>query len=174
MASTNDDVYISIVPFAKDVNIGSGIKERDVAALVRERRTASSRRPVSAASVDLTEDQGVLREQRGATWTATSQNAWNGCVMDRDKNYDTTNHTPSSAVRAPWCWPQQYDACPVEMLGMTSVKAYKADADRQDRRHAAERRDQPEDRHVLGLDDPRDVWSVPDPGQEIRTMSIRT
>ncbi len=35
MASTDADVYISIVPFAKDVNIGTGQQERDLAALDR-------------------------------------------------------------------------------------------------------------------------------------------
>ena len=30
----------------------------------------------------------------GKTWTAANHDTWNGCVMDRDQNYDINNTAP--------------------------------------------------------------------------------
>ena len=34
---------------------------------------------------------------RARTWTVASHNTWNGCVWDRDQNYDVQNTAPTSA-----------------------------------------------------------------------------
>jgi Flp pilus assembly protein TadG len=125
MASTNEDVYISIVPFAKDVNIGSSFKNE---TWLRWTGAADSFEQTAGSCGGLF---GSFYKTKAAcqaasrTWTAVSQNSWNGCVMDRDKDYDTTAATPGSAVQGSMVWPEQYGACPVRMLGMTSVKQSK-------------------------------------------------
>lgn len=60
------------------------------------------------------------------TWVKNNRNTWNGCVADRDKDYDTNNTTPSSGVRATMAHAEQYRYCGEAMMGMTSVKASKA------------------------------------------------
>ena len=126
MASANADVYISIVPFSKDVNIGTSFKN---ATWLRWSGAGNS------ADDSFTNTAGTCSSNTWwttynkancpGTWSAISKNSWNGCVMDRDKDYDTTNDVPSSSVQGTMVWPQQYDACPTQMLGMTSVKQSK-------------------------------------------------
>jgi Flp pilus assembly protein TadG len=124
MASADADVYISIVPFARDVNIGSSFKNetwlRWSGASDSYELTA---RKCSGYSEWLKTKSDC--ESWGYTWMVLGQNDWNGCVMDRDKDYDTNATIPSSAVQGSMVWPQQYDACPVVMLGMTPVKSKK-------------------------------------------------
>ncbi len=54
-----------------------------------------------------------------ATWTPDNHNTWNGCVMDRDQSYDTTNTAPSTSMTGTLFPAEQYDACPVPMMGLT-------------------------------------------------------
>ena len=45
------------------------------------------------------------------TWTPTNHNTWNGCVTDRDQNYDTTEY--DAADGAATLFPaEQYSTCP--------------------------------------------------------------
>jgi hypothetical protein len=68
-------------------------------------------------------------EDNGGDWVAVTapHSSWNGCVMDRDKDYDTTivNAIPNASVAGTMVWAEQYNACPAKMIGMTSVKAFK-------------------------------------------------
>ncbi|MGY4623981.1 hypothetical protein [Bradyrhizobium sp. USDA 4486] len=57
LAKTNGDVYISIVPFAKAVNIGA----------------SNYKYWIDFADWD-------------AAWTPANHNAWTGCVVDRDQS----------------------------------------------------------------------------------------
>ncbi len=70
LAKTDGDVYISIVPFAKDVNVGASNYNK--------------------YWVDFT-DWDAARGTRSA-----NHNRWTGCVVDRDQDYDTKNTTPTS------------------------------------------------------------------------------
>jgi Flp pilus assembly protein TadG len=115
MAATNEDVYISIVPFAKDVNIGSSKKNESW----MDFESGGSCSGWGGSSYKTK----TACENAGRTWTNVSKSSWNGCVMDRSEPEDTTNTTPASgATRIP---AEQYDSCPQQMLGMTSVKASK-------------------------------------------------
>ena len=107
-----EDVYISIVPFAQMVNVGS------------------SNRNASWLKWDVYDDTaGYCSRSRydtktncnnaGYSWYATSRSSWNGCVTDRDKPNDTTNTAATSAAtRFP---AYQYSTCPEPILGMTSA-----------------------------------------------------
>jgi Flp pilus assembly protein TadG len=123
MAGSNEDVYMSIVPFAKDVNIGSSFKNETW--LKWSGASDSFEQTAGYCSNNNYKTKASCESSSWRTWTATSKNSWNGCVMDRDKNYDATSDTPSSGTPGTMVWPQQYNACPVKMLGMTSVKASK-------------------------------------------------
>src|SRR5262249_13549024 len=49
------------------------------------------------------------------TWTA-DHSKWNGCVTDRDQNYDTTNTAPGASKGFP---AEQYSSCPTAMMGQS-------------------------------------------------------
>lgn len=90
-AKTDGDVYISIVPFAKDVNAGA------------------SNYTQSWVRWDLW-DQKCGRNCGHSTW--------NGCVTDRDKNYDVQNTAPGTTMTN---FPaEQYNACPTALMPLSS------------------------------------------------------
>ena len=60
-----------------------------------------------------------LCESAGRTWTAKNHNNWNGCVTDRDQDYDTKNTTPTSDYRTKF-YAEQYNACPAQLLPLTT------------------------------------------------------
>lgn len=129
MAKADEDVYISIVPFAKDVNIGTGFKNANWL-----RWDGDGTNGVNGGWSD---ENGSCStwisspryrnkcQNAGGTWTASSKNNWNGCVMDRDKDYDTQNTAPNPSTQATMVSPEQYDACPTEVLAMTPVRSKK-------------------------------------------------
>ena len=93
LAKTNGDIYISIVPFAKDVNVDdsnynqSWIDWTDWDAANGTSTCTSWNWWGGCAS---------------STWTPANHNKWTGCVTDRDQDYDTTNTAPTnSATRFP-------------------------------------------------------------------------
>jgi Flp pilus assembly protein TadG len=50
-------------------------------------------------------------------WIANSANTWNGCVTDRDQNYDTTNDAPTAGGTL---YPaEQYASCPASLVPLT-------------------------------------------------------
>lgn len=102
LAGTNGDIYISIVPFSKDVNMGPSFKD--------------------ASWIDWTDwdaNNGsnvcTARDGRGnctnRVWTPNSHDTWTGCFTDRTQNYDTTNTAPA-AGNIPTLFPaEQYSYC---------------------------------------------------------------
>ncbi|MDQ8726289.1 pilus assembly protein [Bradyrhizobium sp. LHD-71] len=122
MATTNEDVYISIVPFARDVNIGTDKKD---ANWIRWTEWDNDNKKKVCTKSQYTTKRKC--EDNGGTWnTVTAPHTdWNGCVMDRDQDFDTTNTPPDPAVTATMIPAWQSEACPTAMIGMTSVKASK-------------------------------------------------
>jgi Flp pilus assembly protein TadG len=106
-AKKDGDVKISIIPFSTDVNVGAGnvaanwIKWDDYGYCSRSQYT--------------TKDSC---ENRGYTWS-TNKNNWNGCVWDRNKNYDVKNTTPDTNIKATLFPAHQEPNCPVAMLPLT-------------------------------------------------------
>jgi hypothetical protein len=54
-----------------------------------------------------------------ATWTPNNHNTWNGCVTDRDQNYDTNNTPVSTGVPGTLAPAEQYGYCPAAMMGLS-------------------------------------------------------
>jgi Flp pilus assembly protein TadG len=110
-ATTADDVYVSIIPFSKDVNVGS--------ANVNE---SWLRWDLWEASNGTCSDSWRHSQSsctsHGAVWTPAAHSSWNGCVTDRDQNYDTTNDAPvASATLYP---AEQYSSCPAQLMGLSN------------------------------------------------------
>jgi Flp pilus assembly protein TadG len=86
LSKTNGDIYISIIPFAKDVNVGASNYNQNW--------------------IDWADWDAANRNCSGNWWNQTctpkNHNTWTGCVTDRDQDYDTKNTAPtSSATRFP-------------------------------------------------------------------------
>ncbi len=115
-AATNDgDVYVSIVPFAKDVNVGSS--NYGQSWLDFTNWDAANGTNVVTGQNCTTNRFGHQSCTNITTWTPNNHNTWNGCVTDRDQNYDTTNATPVSGGTL---FPaEQYNACPVAVVPLT-------------------------------------------------------
>ena len=88
LAKSPGDIYISIVPFAKDVNMGasnytqSWIDWTDWDAENGTRTCTNWNQWGNCTS---------------SYWTPANHNTWTGCLTDRDQNYDTLNTTPTTS-----------------------------------------------------------------------------
>lgn len=110
-AATNDgDVYVSIIPFAKDVNVGSS--------------------NYNASWIDWegwdNDNQVCTKSKNGdcKKWEAASHSTWNGCVTDRGKpsgpykDYDITVAQPTNDKYSKF--PAEQDgSCPQKMMGLS-------------------------------------------------------
>jgi Flp pilus assembly protein TadG len=109
-ASQDGDVYVSLVPFSKDVNVGAAAAKE---SWVRWDLWEQSNGTCSKSKYKTRSDC----ENAGKTWTVDSHTNWNGCVTDRDQDFDTTNDAPvSDATRFP---AEQYGSCPAPLMGLT-------------------------------------------------------
>jgi Flp pilus assembly protein TadG len=109
-AQQDGDVYVSIIPFSKDVNVGAGnynspwIDWSDWEAV---NGTCSSNKYKTKSDC----------QSHSKIWTPDNHNTWNGCVTDRDQNFDTTNAAPISGSTL---FPaEQYSSCPVALMPMS-------------------------------------------------------
>lgn len=100
-AQTNGDVYVSIIPFAKDVNVDPGNNNNawiDWTEWFKKNGTCSN----AAYS---NQDSCTANNNK---WSKANKNTWNGCVADRGDalapnsgNYDTNVVTPSMGNKNP-------------------------------------------------------------------------
>jgi Flp pilus assembly protein TadG len=110
-ASNPADVYVSIVPFNKDVNVGAtNVGQSWLRWDLWEESNGTcshSRYSTQSQCVD-----------HGYTWTPADHSTWNGCVTDRDQNFDTTNDAPSAGSTL---YPtEQYSSCPTQLMGLSN------------------------------------------------------
>lgn len=110
-ATTSDDVYVSIVPFNKDVNIGASNYSQswlrwDLWEAVNGRCSSSNYTSQSTC------------QSHNKTWTPSNHSTWNGCLTDRDQNFDTTNTAPGTGSTL---YPtEQYSSCPAQLMGLSN------------------------------------------------------
>ena len=110
-AVTADDVYVSIIPFNKDVNVdASNVNATwlrwDLWDAVNGKCSNTTYKTQSSCTA------------AGKTWTPNNHSTWNGCVTDRDQNFDTTNDAP---VAGSTLYPtEQYSSCPVSLVGLSN------------------------------------------------------
>jgi Flp pilus assembly protein TadG len=87
------DIYISMVPFAKDVNLGTSYKDETWI----DWDVWSDQNPTwgTCSNVNKTTKSTCLSNAT-RVWTP-DKTKWTGCVTDRTKDYDTTNTPPTSS-----------------------------------------------------------------------------
>ncbi|MBI1201376.1 MAG: pilus assembly protein TadG [Rhodopseudomonas sp.] len=123
-ATNNGDVYVSIIPFNKDVNVGA----YDPAT--------SNLNWVDWTEWDANNQTCTSSGYGGWGWggngwgnttcTPKNHNTWNGCVTDRDQDYDQLATAPNPDDinlpngKASTLFPaEQYSSCPVAMMGLS-------------------------------------------------------
>jgi len=126
-ATNNGDVYVSIIPFSKDVNVGSSNYN---ASWINWTDWNSDNQTCSGG--------GGWGGWGGHGWgwggwgfhggnncSAANHNTWTGCITDRGPSNAPGNSTWDQVATAPdgttnSLWPaEQYDACPVHMMGLS-------------------------------------------------------
>ncbi len=107
-ATNNGDVYVSIIPFTKDVNVGSGNYAQSWV-----------RWDLWDAANGGSGGNNQNGNNNGGSGSPANHNTWNGCVTDRDQNYDTTNAAASPSMPATLFPAEQYNVCPVAVMPLT-------------------------------------------------------
>ncbi|MGE0063658.1 MAG: pilus assembly protein TadG-related protein [Xanthobacteraceae bacterium] len=123
-AAVNGDVYVSIVPFNKDVNVGSS--NYNASWIDWEDWDDDNGYDSSTTTCTTTKTgkngKSTKKCTTSTTWVPYNHNTWNGCITDRDQNYDQNVTAPSGSKTAnpsPY-WPaEQFDSCPKAMMGLT-------------------------------------------------------
>jgi Flp pilus assembly protein TadG len=115
----NGDVYVSIVPFVKDVNAGPGNYTADWIDWTdwnANNGTCSRTHRHTKSSCTA----------NGGTWTPAAHSTWNGCITDRGTtaapstaNYDTNVTMPTVATPATLFPAEQYASCPLQLAGLS-------------------------------------------------------
>ena len=102
LSKNNGDVYISVIPFEVDVNVGTSNVN---ASWLRWDRWDPNMWKNAGSQQTWCSDSGwsgtlAQCQDRGNTWNHTvgspSHSQWNGCVTDRDQGYDVTSTAPNS------------------------------------------------------------------------------
>ena len=113
-AVNNGDVYVSIIPFSKDVNVGKA--NFQASWLNWEEWDEDNGNDVSTTTC--TKKGKKTKCSTSTNWVPDNHNTWNGCVTDRgDKNspgngdYDTKVTAPTATVVNTLFVPEQYDNC---------------------------------------------------------------
>lgn len=109
-AKVDGDVYVSIVPFSKDVNVGA---DKNAEAWLRWDLWEADNG--SCSNNSYSSQSSCVSHSK--TWTPANHSTWNGCVTDRDQNFDTTN---DAAVAGGTLYPaEQYSSCPVALMPLS-------------------------------------------------------
>jgi Flp pilus assembly protein TadG len=104
LAKTDGDIYISIVPFSKDVNADPTNYNAtwiDWSGWDAANGTCSNTSYTTQSSC----------VSHSKVWTPKNHNTWNGCMMDRTQNYDTLNTAPNQVNTSTLFPAEQYSYC---------------------------------------------------------------
>lgn len=102
-ATNPGDVYVSIVPFSKDVNVGGSSNYTQ--NWVKWTDWNSANRSCVAWN----------RWGNCTQYETNDHSTWNGCLTDRDQDYDVSNAAPVIGTPATLFPAEQYGSCPVEL-----------------------------------------------------------
>ena len=144
VATVSGDVYVSIVPFAKDVAVAKSnytanwvdwedwdaangtcnISGFTTEATCESGSVAACSKPQYTTKSKCNKNGGTWLSTNGI-WTPKAHSTWNGCITDRDKdpvataNYDTKNTAPNPLVPATLFPAEQYASCPEPIMGLS-------------------------------------------------------
>ena len=123
-AGTNGDVYVSIIPFSKDVNVGSANYNANWIDWDDWEDTNGSWQTSTTCTAK--SKRGKSRCTSTQLWVPAAHSTWNGCITDRDMDFDQ-NVTPANPAddtlpvgQASTLYPaEEYGYCPLPMMGLS-------------------------------------------------------
>jgi Flp pilus assembly protein TadG len=120
-ATTNGDVYVSIIPFNTDVNLGSSNYNASWLDWDDWEDDNGHDASTTTCTTQKTGKSGKSKNKctTSTTWIPDNHNTWNGCVTDRDQNYDVSGTAPVTGNAATLFPTDQYGACPVAVKGLS-------------------------------------------------------
>ena len=137
VAINNGDVYVSIIPFVKDVNFGS--TNSNASWIDWTDWNANNGTCTSSGGGGGNGNNGNGNGNNGnggggggstkstctGTWSPNLHSTWNGCITDRGTssapssgNYDTNVTLPTSGNAATLFPAEQYSSCPLQLTGL--------------------------------------------------------
>jgi hypothetical protein len=119
-AAVNGDVYVSIIPFNKDVNVGKS--NYNMSWIDWEEWDEDNGHDEEECKYVKYGKSGKKKKKCSDKWVTANHNTWNGCITDRDQEYDRKVDVPTSTSTSypTKLWPaEQFDDCPAEMKGLT-------------------------------------------------------
>jgi Flp pilus assembly protein TadG len=126
-AGSDGDVYVSIVPFSVDVNVGKG--NYNANWIDWTDWDDDNGQDVQTCTNKKTGKNGKTQKKctGTTTWVPDNHNTWNGCVADRDQNYDRLATAANPADKnlpdtsASTLFPADQDgSCPQPIMGLGS------------------------------------------------------
>jgi Flp pilus assembly protein TadG len=124
-ATVPEDVYVSIVPFSRDVNVGAA--NYSASWVDWTEWESNNGRNVGTTTCD---NRGHGRGNDCTTtyaWVPDDHSTWNGCVGDRgtssgpsSQNYDQKADVPVQGKPESLFPADQYDSCPLQMMGLNN------------------------------------------------------
>ncbi|MBX6427091.1 MAG: TadE/TadG family protein [Variibacter sp.] len=115
-AKTPGDVQVSIVPFAKDVNVGANY----YTAEWLDWSDWDEENGEDVSTKICTNGKGKRKKcTTSTTWVPADHKTWNGCVTDRAQDYDVRNTLPTVTNKDTLFVAEQYDDCPTALLPLT-------------------------------------------------------
>ncbi len=98
----NGDVYVSIVPFNKNVKVDTSNYNRR--SWLDWEDWDDDNGHDSSSTTCTTQKSGKNGKSKKkctttTTWVPDNHNTWNGCITDRDKDYDVSGSAPTSSCR---------------------------------------------------------------------------
>lgn len=119
-ATKPEDVYVSIIPFSKDVNVGSANYNAtwvDFSAWDDDQASCSKKKFKTKSAC----------EAKGEVWTMADRKTWNGCVTDRGpavapnpQDWDRKIDPPSVGNPDSLYVAEQYDYCPQPLMPLSN------------------------------------------------------
>ncbi len=142
-AANAGDVQVALVPFVKDVNVGTGyvnaswidwsyfgscsISGPDNQSQCQSTHGTWTTSWFGGGSCNISGKTTQSSCQSAtATWTPTSHSSWNGCVTDRgndagpdtNNNYDVMKTAPATGTNSSLFVAEQYSACPQSLMAL--------------------------------------------------------
>jgi Flp pilus assembly protein TadG len=91
------DIYISVVPFSRDVNVGaSNYTQSWIDWTYWDTQDPNTNTFGTCSKSGITTRSSCTNSTNKGTWTP-NHSKWTGCVRDRDQDYDTKNTVPNPA-----------------------------------------------------------------------------
>jgi Flp pilus assembly protein TadG len=111
-AKSPEDLYISMIPFSTHINVGAS----------KYQQTWLDWNDWEETNGDCSGGGDKSRTKclsKGNVWTPNNHSKWNGCITDREEEYDVKKTPPVTVNVATLFQPDQFSPCPVELVPLS-------------------------------------------------------